>query len=150
MASKDIVEVDAPLGQLKLLSTVYVANCHLPTREREWVAVQAKWDTGATVCFITGALANRLGLHPEASMPVCSFSGGGECLYDVVALSFLKDGKYIVALACIVDDFPHSDCDMLIGMNLISQGELCLSTDFESMKIKIVFKPYPNVLRDNF
>lgn len=150
MASEDIVEADAPLEQLKLLSAVYVANYHLPPRERKWVTVQAKWDTGATVCFISRLLAERLGLHPESSMPVSSFSGEGDCLYDVVALSFLKDGKYIVALACIVDDFPHSDCDMLIGMNLISQGEFCLSTDFESMKIKIVFKPYPGALRENF
>lgn len=148
MENEEIFEADSPLEQLKLLSTVYVANFHLPPHEREWTSVRAKWDTGATVCFITRNLADRLYLHPESYMPVSSFSGKGECLYDVVALSFSQNGKCIVVLACIADDFPHSDCDMLIGMNLITQGEFNISTDFDSMKLKLVFKPYPNVLRE--
>lgn len=150
MDNHDIIEAEVPLEQLKLFSSVYVANYHLPPGERVWTCVQAKWDTGASVCFITRNLANRLGLQPESSMPVSSFSGNDECLYDVVALSFAFNGKFVVLLACIVDDFPHSDCDMLIGMNLITQGEFNLSTDLESKRIKIVFKPYPNVLRENY
>lgn len=149
MEDKRPFEASSPLEALKLFSPAFVADFHKKPHERRWEPVTAKWDTGATICFITKALADKLDLHPDCSMPVSSFSGDGDSLCDVVALSFSQDGDYIVVLAAIVDDFPHSDCDMLIGMNLISQGDFSLSVDLQSMQIKLSFKPYPGVLQSH-
>lgn len=147
MTDKSVFEAESPLDQLKLFSSAFVANFHKKPHERNWEKVSVKWDTGATICFISRNLANRLDLHPECSMPVSSFSGVGDCLYDVVAISLMQGGDCLIVLAAIVDDFPHSDCDMLIGMNLISQGDLYIAADFESMKLRLTFKPYPGVMQ---
>lgn len=147
METDNVFSAEADLRQLKPFSNVFVANAHKSKRDLEWHGVSAKWDTGATICSITKSLSDRLGLRPEHTMSVSSFSGSKDCLYDVVALSLSDAIGYIDVLAIVVDALPNADCDMLIGMNLISQGELILSTDFDKMKIKIEFLPHPGIFK---
>lgn len=113
----------------------------------EWIDAAAKWDTGAVVCAISRSICSRLQLAPTQQAYAASISGAEKVLQDLILLDLCVDGTFIPTLAIILDEMPGADCDMLIGMNVISLGDFSLSTDRSSNQIRMSFKPYPGTLK---
>lgn len=132
---------------MALAMPVHVAN---PATMRyggsmQWVRAGAIWDTGAQHCVITRSLCARLKLSPRAK---ASFAGVGGLVSggtDVVYLSLSGDGDtFLIALAGVVESLP-GNVDMLIGMDVITQGDFAVSTN-EGI-ITVAFSPYPGKLK---
>lgn len=141
MENNNVIYSSAPLSALKHLCKAHIANPRNIDDKSQWCEVTAKWDTGATICAISRKLANKLGLSPRASLAYTSFAGEGECRLDVVAVSFGRNGLYINVLAGIVDAMPHADCDLLIGMDLISTGVLEMGAVPGRDELWLTFEP---------
>jgi hypothetical protein len=92
-----------------------------PDFQREFIAV---WDTGATNSVISRSAATLLNLKPISYREVQHGGGKENCLLYLV--SMLLPHQII---------FPHveviesniSSCDLLIGMDIINQGDLAVS-----------------------
>jgi len=82
-------------------------------------------DTGATVCAITKRKARELGLIPTGEYPFTSTGGRGLFAMYVLDVIFPK-GKVFenIEVSEMSDD---EECDFLIGMNIISQGDMALT-----------------------
>ena len=89
----------------------------------------ALWDTGATFSSISKELAEKLQLLPKGIYQIHSandskFSNG----YDI-CLVINKDANYVFDLVVTVNDNLHNmGIDMLIGMDVIRQGDFAIST----------------------
>lgn len=86
-----------------------------------------------------------MGLLPRINMPVSSISGKVMAHQDIILIDVMLDGYFFPVLASVIDTMPGADCDMLIGMNLISRGDFSMSV--AEGKINMTFKPYPGTLK---
>ncbi len=87
--------------------------------------VQALWDTGASGCVITKRLAAKLNLIAVGTGTSKGIGGEHQCSTFVVNL-FLPNG--IAFAGVMVSDSPLEDnFDVIIGMNVITQGDMALS-----------------------
>jgi predicted aspartyl protease len=88
--------------------------------------VKAMIDTGATISAITSRMAARMGLKSEKEGEFSYAKGSGISpiyLFDVI---FPGDKVFENIEAVEIDDDRHSD--FLIGMNIISQGDMALTS----------------------
>ncbi len=110
-----------------------IASCAIsatwdPLEEKpEPIAVryQCLWDTGATISVVTKRVATDLGLATEALIPIQAAGG----LLDDVPQHYvdvqLPGGMRIPGRA--VAQLPLADHDVIIGMDIISQGDFAVS-----------------------
>lgn len=139
MENSSLIFTDiVPLSSLDPASYVCVANPHKRASEREWIRVKAKWDTGATLCSITRDVCNRLALHPTHSIPMRCFANpiGQDYPIDSVLLKLVQGQYSILAIAHVIDTFA-ADCDMIIGMNVISAGKFSITVTPPNMEIRL-------------
>ena len=142
-----VLTVSVPIDSLSVISKVTVAappDCQ-KDRKLFWTQAKAKWDTGAQICSISRSLCNTMGFEPRIKMPVSSVSGTVEALQDMILIDVMMDGYFFPVLASVIDTMPGADCDMLIGMNPISNGDFSLS--FDKGNINMTFKPYQGTLK---
>ena len=91
--------------------------------------IRALWDTGATFSSISKELAEKLQLSPKGIYQTHSandskISNG----YDIF-LILNKDTNYIFPITVTIADNIHNmGIDMLIGMDVITQGDFAIST----------------------
>lgn len=142
-----VLTISVPIDSLSLISKVTVAAPPELQKDRKlfWTEAKAKWDTGAQICSISRSLCDTMGFMPRIKMPVSSISGTVEAIQDMIFIDVMMDGYFFPVLASVIDAMPGADCDMLIGMNLISKGDFSLSCD--NGKINMTFKPYPRTLK---
>lgn len=142
-----VLTVSVPIDSLSVISKVSVAAPPQLQKDRKlfWTEAKAKWDTGAQICSISRSLCDTMGFMPRIKMPVSSISGTVEALQDMILIDVMMDGYFFPVLASVIDTMPAADCDMLIGMNLISKGDFLLS--FADDKINMTFKPYQSALK---
>jgi predicted aspartyl protease len=87
--------------------------------------VTAVWDTGATTTVVSKQLAKHLQLrHYGTASMVDVNSNVLDCETYLVDVRF-ADGTVLSKM--LVATFDFNDCDMIIGMDIISQGEFNLS-----------------------
>ena len=116
--------------------------------------VKAIWDTGATASVITEKIVNALGLKPTGMSNVITANGPtvqSTYIVDIVLPNNLQVRDVTVTGA---PGFS-SDCDVLIGMDIISlgdfsitnfEGNTCLSFRFPSChKIDYVASPHQGI-----
>ena len=88
----------------------------------------AAWDTGATNTIISPEIVESLGLKPSGKCVVSAYGGTVEVNTYVVDLCF--ENGYKIANLQVLSDENNSDFDydVLIGMDVITKGDFCVST----------------------
>lgn len=85
----------------------------------------AVWDTGATNTVISPEIVEALALKPIGNTSISSYGGIVEANMYKIDLCF-ENGYKIRNLEVMSGDY--SDYDVLIGMDVITQGDFCIST----------------------
>ncbi len=88
------------------------------------VDTKALWDTGATKSVISDKLAKALGIVPVGTTNVNH--AGGVSASPTYLVNFALPHKVGVA-GILVTEFPETDFGAIIGMDVISLGDLSLS-----------------------
>ena len=88
----------------------------------------AAWDTGATNTIISPEVVKALGLIPSGTCAVSAYGGVLEANTYTIDLCF--DNGYKIANLQVMSDETNSDFDydVLIGMDVITEGDFCVST----------------------
>ena len=88
----------------------------------------AAWDTGATNTIISPEIVNVLGLTPSGRCEVSAYGGVMEANTYTIDLCF--DNGYKIANLQVLggDADSELDYDVLIGMDVITKGDFCVST----------------------
>lgn len=90
-----------------------------PPIHREYIAL---WDTGATGSVITRGVANALGLAPIGIQQVHGAHGTADCNVYKVNITLQHNEVSIGFSMLDVTEGVLVGCDVLIGMDIISQG----------------------------
>ena len=85
----------------------------------------AVWDTGATNTVISPEIVEALGLKPTGKSSISAYGGIVETCTYKIDLCF-DNGYRIQNLEVMSGDY--SDYDVLIGKDVITQGDFCVST----------------------
>ena len=88
----------------------------------------AAWDTGATNTIISLEIVKVLGLQPTGKASVSAYGGVVEVNTYTIDLCF--PNGYKIANLQVMSDETNSefDYDVLIGMDVITEGDFCVST----------------------
>lgn len=102
-----------------------VTNINIKSNvENEYIKCKALWDTGATTSGLSQDLINRIGLSP-IKRGIISNGVTGEFSTDVYRISISINDFWscggIQAIRYVLDD-----CDLIIGMDVISQGDFAV------------------------
>jgi len=90
----------------------------------EIIDFRALWDTGATDSVITANTVQELGLVPTGSTKV-NHAGGVDIVNTYLINLFLPN---MIALPhVLVSECQSSDFDVIIGMNVINEGDLSIT-----------------------
>lgn len=88
----------------------------------------AAWDTGATNTIISPEIVKVLGLKPTGKASVSAYGGIVEVNTYTIDLCF-QNGYKIANLQVMCDEANSDfDYDVLIGMDVITEGDFCVST----------------------
>jgi hypothetical protein len=91
------------------------------------IPTRALWDTGAYMSVISASLAQHLGL---AVINTDKLTGiGGTILSNRYDISVTLPNKVIFPLVYVAEWGGHRFYDMLIGMDIISQGNFSIAND---------------------
>lgn len=91
---------------------------------QNFVPVNAVWDTGATNSVITKSAAERCGLVPIGIEHVSGVTGTSIVSAYYVAVEL---PNHIVLHLRVTEGEDCIGCDMLIGMDVISMGDFCIT-----------------------
>lgn len=108
----------------RLCTDVYVFskyNTQIPSKSIKWKAV---WDTGATGTCISQNVVNQLNLIPIGKTTSSTAGGIVECNTYCVDI-ILPNG--VTANDFVVQEVKLTDCDLLIGMDIIRHGDFSIS-----------------------
>lgn len=89
-----------------------------------WKQCTAIWDTGATASVITSDVAKELGLIPISRG--ISRGVNGEKVVPVYAVSINLPNNVVFNIP-VSEGEPGGGWDLLIGMDVISNGDFCVS-----------------------
>lgn len=87
----------------------------------------AAWDTGATNTVITPEIVTALGLKPSEKHAVSTLNGIIEVNTYLIDLCFENGYKINNLQVFSGEDYSDFDYDVLIGMDIITQGDFCVS-----------------------
>lgn len=107
----------------RIVTACFVIN---PIDECKSIKCRALWDTGATTSGITRQLAEKLELLPVSTRRVSDFHGTYD---DNVYWVKVRIGNDIVFPLIEATEGNLGDCDFLIGMDIISKGDLCICNE---------------------
>lgn len=85
----------------------------------------ALWDTGATNTAISSKVAKKLGLKPITFAPVGT--GGGVVNAPVHLVNIALPNNVIVTNVQVTELKELNSCDILIGMDIITQGDFAIT-----------------------
>ena len=88
----------------------------------------AAWDTGATNTIISPEIVKVLGLVPSGKCAVSAYGGVLEANTYTIDLCFENGYKNANLQVMSGDDDNDFDYDVLIGMDVITKGDFCIST----------------------
>jgi hypothetical protein len=98
---------------------IYSADGHKYHTER------ALWDTGADTTIISSRIVTELALQPYKAGGISGIGGAtGSNVYLVHVLT--PTGDFVANVEVMENDFE--DIDVLIGMDVITKGDFCIST----------------------
>jgi predicted aspartyl protease len=88
------------------------------------IKITALWDTGASGSVITKNVADKLGLKPNGKALV--HHANGESAVNTYLIGIMLPNN-VVFSALIVTEGILNGMDVLIGMDIISKGDFCIS-----------------------
>jgi gag-polyprotein putative aspartyl protease len=92
---------------------------------KEIVSFHAIWDTGATATAISKKVVDNLALIPISFTKVGT--GGGEVIAPVHLVNIILPNNVIIQNIQVTQLDELNSCDILIGMDIISQGDFALT-----------------------
>ena len=95
----------------------------VPNLNRDFLV--ALWDTGSTGCMVSQRVVDLCDLRQEARGPIRQVTGTTERIPRYVIDLYLPDGLVIRELFVALGEFD--DCDVLIGMDVITLGDLAVT-----------------------
>jgi predicted aspartyl protease len=111
--------------QLRIKHIPEVAGNAPVSTIKSWPAA-AVVDTGATISGITGRMAKRMGINSHGEYSFTHAKGKGALPVYVFDVVFPK-GKIFENIEAVEISDDH-EFDFLIGMNIISQGDMALTS----------------------
>jgi hypothetical protein len=114
-------------------SAEWCAKYHLKSAT---IQASALWDTGAEICAISSELVQRLNLLKFGTEWIVGFGGMGEWDKYYIDLT-LDDNHHIYNVPAVFNPNMKSQ-DIIIGMNVITQGDFALIR--ETGGTRFVFK----------
>ena len=133
-----VIRKDFPDIVREILTDVAIAS-H-PSAMTAFLSVKALWDTGATFSVISRDKVAELGLVPVDFSQAYTANGWYETPVYRIDL-FLPNGPLIKGLRVSQSDLMV--CDMLIGMDVISLGDLPLTNNGKTV-FKFAIPPESN------
>lgn len=112
--------------QNRLICSVDLADYH--NRDTIYKANKAIWDTGSAISCISERLAKKMNLKPDDIGIGITASGQKEVPYYRLDV-YLSDKIVFKDLKVICFPLQNHDVDFLIGMDIISQGNLIISNE---------------------
>ena len=107
----------------KLITPIRIVN---PINHRE-VVVPAIWDTGATYSVIRDKVSEFLKLETAGySQSFLGIKGKYTCR-AVVSVAMPGDQNHAVIVDVMEHDIPLADIDFIIGMDIITKGNLLIA-----------------------
>ena len=94
---------------------------------------RALWDTGATVTVVSEILVNQLGLIPTGVKKVAGYDGK-PVLRNVYKVDIMIDADMRFSVNAI--EAPLITTDILIGMDIIVQGDFCLERRYDDQILR--------------
>jgi hypothetical protein len=120
----------------KIITGVTIDSKSTKTPQR--IKVDALWDTGATISAISKRKAEYLNLAQTGVEPIRGIDGIKE--YPTVYISILFENDYPVLVKSAICDLAP-DFDLVIGMNVISKGDFCISNMGNDTLFSFVMPP---------
>jgi hypothetical protein len=112
---------ELPGDSKEIVSSVEVVSLNDPPQRGKYRGV---WDTGATQTMITPKVFNELGLVQSGRTFARGVHGEGKWVPTTVITIILEDKIRIEDVRVAVSELP--DLDMLIGIDVIRQGEFSI------------------------
>ncbi len=94
--------------------------------EDEFVSTKAIWDTGATGSAITRTIVDKLNLVPTG-MAIVATASGEKRMNTYTVDILLPKVVVIKGIVATEVDALASDCDALIGMDIITLGDFSIT-----------------------
>ena len=112
---------------------------------REFVPCRMLWDTGATNTCITHKIVGRLGIAPFTRAQF--HNADGDSWNNLYITTLLLPNQVLInnLVTCEIDD--HAEYDVLVGMDVISKGDFCISGVGESRTVSFCL---PSVMTLDF
>jgi hypothetical protein len=117
-ADRRINEIRTPVGIFQVATAQEV----IPEEIDQFSAI---WDTGATNTAIASTVVQKLNLKPITFTRVGT--GGGEVIAPVHLINIVLPNNVIIPNVQVTELKDFNSCDVLIGMDIISQGDFALT-----------------------
>lgn len=120
--------VDAIITESKVYSPVELQSTEVPCVVEHAVTL---WDTGSMCTLISPTIVQRLALQPIGDAELVGI--GGDTIRKVYLVHLaLPDGSLLPNLQVVEEE--HIDCDVVIGMDVITATDMCLTNkDFNTI-----------------
>lgn len=119
----------------KLPETCGKFTWHLSENWEAWAMV----DTGATVSCITGRMVERMGLESQGEADFIHAKGKAKSRLYVFDVIFPGDKEFANIEAAELSD--EHNCDFLIGMDILSQGDMAFTSANGKMAFSFISPP---------
>lgn len=119
--------LNPPILLRRLITPAKICIAHVPSPDKPHppvITVNALWDTGATCTTISNKVAVALGLTPFRFEDVYHAQGVGKA--KVYKANIILPNNIEFPVLSVLEGDLHG-CDMLIGMDIISQGDFALT-----------------------
>jgi predicted aspartyl protease len=91
----------------------------------ESIKIKGIWDTGATSSVITKRVVKELGLNPSGKSEV--HTANGSVIRNRYIVNVIIHANLNVEGVTVTDADALSDCDALIGMDIITMGDFSIT-----------------------
>lgn len=111
----------------RLITPIRICVAHVPSPDKPHppvIEVNGLWDTGAVCTTITSGLAKALGLIPMGCETV--YHANGSCVVNKYMVNVILPNGIEKSMLSVLEGNLHG-CDMLIGMDIISQGDFAIT-----------------------
>jgi hypothetical protein len=126
-SNRQVIRYQFTTLQDRVATPVYLYQTALA--DTKPIGTRAVWDTGAQKSIITPYIAGMLNLKPVDQVTIGGVHGKNRA--DIVVVTLEIPGqrlhKDMEVAVCPFNTDPKSDTNMLIGMDIISQGDFVLS-----------------------
>lgn len=119
----------SPQLERQLVSKCYISEAFLPEsqpKDLKYIEFKAIWDTGATHTAITPKVVAKLGLKPISIVTMTHAGGSMNSNMFMISIG-LPNKVAFHAVEVIEATLLDDDVDVLIGMDIIAQGDFAVT-----------------------